>query len=135
MKVNAAGRWVPDEINDHPIIPYQGVGKHIPRGRKAAPPVVSCAHYPTDGNKVIPTLRQALKLAGLRDGMTISTHHHFRDGDKLTNQLFDLIADMGVKGGVVIHPVRVALPSRNEQHELSEDVPFSNAVSEVWRHG
>ncbi len=97
MKVNAAGRWVPDEINNHPIIPYQGVGKHIPRGRKAAPPVVSCANYPTDGDKVIPTLRQALKLAGLRDGMTISTHHHFRDGDKLTNQLFDTIADMGVK--------------------------------------
>ena len=96
-KINAAGRWVPDEINGKPVTPFQGVGKYIPKGRKAAPPIVSCANYPKDGNKVVKSLREALELCGLRDGMTITTHHHFRNGDKLANKLFDIIAEMGVK--------------------------------------
>ncbi len=96
-KINAAGRWVPDKINDQPVTPFQGVGKYIPTGRKAAPPIASCAHYPPDGNKVVPSLREALERAGLRDGMTISTHHHFRDGDKVAVKIFDIAAEMGVR--------------------------------------
>ncbi|MBI4721939.1 MAG: citrate lyase subunit alpha [Candidatus Stahlbacteria bacterium] len=96
-KNNAAGRWVPDEINGKPVIPYQGVGKYIPDYNKFAPRVASCANYPNDGNKIVPSLREALERAGLRDGMTLSTHHHFRDGDKIANILFDTVADMGVK--------------------------------------
>jgi citrate lyase subunit alpha/citrate CoA-transferase len=30
--------------------------------------------------------------------MTISTHHHFRDGDFLANMVFDIAHEMGVKG-------------------------------------
>jgi citrate lyase subunit alpha/citrate CoA-transferase len=97
MKVNAAGRRVPNKINGKPIIPFQGVGKYIPDYKKAAPKVASCADYPKDGNKVVPSLREALKRAGIRDGMTISTHHHFRNGDKVANILFDTIAGMGIK--------------------------------------
>jgi len=96
-KNNAAGRFVPEKINDQPVVPYEGVGKYIPKRRKAAPPVASCINYPKDGNKVVPSLEEALKKAGICDGMTISTHHHFRDGDKLTNLLFDTIAKMGIK--------------------------------------
>jgi citrate lyase subunit alpha/citrate CoA-transferase len=29
--------------------------------------------------------------------MTISTHHHFRNGDKVANKVFDVIAEMGIK--------------------------------------
>ncbi|MFQ5454420.1 MAG: citrate lyase subunit alpha [Candidatus Zixiibacteriota bacterium] len=29
--------------------------------------------------------------------MTISTHHHFRNGDKVSNPLFDAAASLGVK--------------------------------------
>ena len=60
-----------------------GVGKYRPQGTTAAPPVRTCTDYPDDGNKVVPELTTALKNAGLRDGMTISTHHHFRNGDKV----------------------------------------------------
>jgi citrate lyase alpha subunit len=28
--------------------------------------------------------------AGLKDGMTISTHHHFRDGDLVSNEIFNI---------------------------------------------
>jgi len=66
-------------------------------GRRAAPPVVTCADYPQDGNKLKSDLKTALKELGLRDGMTVSTHHHFRDGDLVANQLFDAAAELGVK--------------------------------------
>ncbi len=32
--INAAGRRVPLEINGQPVIPFKGVGKHRPSGRK-----------------------------------------------------------------------------------------------------
>ncbi len=94
---NAAGRLVPTEVNGQPQTPYLGVGKFRPTGRKAAPPIRTCADYPADGNKVVKNLKEALKKAGLKDGMTISTHHHFRNGDAVTNMLFDTIKSMGIK--------------------------------------
>ncbi len=94
---NEAGRWVPLEINGEPVIPYQGVGKYIPLGNKYAPPLPSCALYPSDGNKVAASLKDALVQAGLHDGMTISTHHHLRDGDFVANRIFDIAHEMGVK--------------------------------------
>ncbi len=94
---NAAGRSVPAEVNGKPGMPYMGLGKHKPQGNKAAPPLRTCSDYPKDGNKVVPDLATALKNAGLRDGMTISSHHHFRNGDRVANVVFDAAAEMGMK--------------------------------------
>ncbi|MEJ2738661.1 MAG: citrate lyase subunit alpha [Dehalococcoidia bacterium] len=94
---NAVGRMVPTEINGKPAVPFMGVGKYKPTGRKYAPPIPTCADYPPDGNKVVPDLKTALIKAGIKDGMTISTHHHFRFGDLLANELFRVIAEIGVK--------------------------------------
>ena len=94
---NAAGRLVPTTVNGEKQIPYKGIGKHKPTGRMAAPPIRSCVDYPADGNKIAKNLKEALKKAGLKDGMTISTHHHLRNGDVVTNLLFDTIKSMGIK--------------------------------------
>jgi citrate lyase subunit alpha / citrate CoA-transferase len=93
---NAAGRFVPTEVNGQLQIPFKGfvsdyarsrkgVNKYKPSGVKAKPPIRSCIDYPEDGNKVVKDLKTALKKAGLKDGMTISTHHHLRNGDAVTN--------------------------------------------------
>ena len=97
MIENAAGRLVPDEINGTGAVPFKGVGKHRPSGRKYAPSIPTCIDYPEDNNKVISSLREALVKCGLKDGMTISTHHHLRDGDLISNQIFEIAAEMGVK--------------------------------------
>ena len=94
---NAAGRMVPATINGEPVIPYQGVGKHRPTGRKHAPRIPTCADYPSEGDKRVASLKEALIRAGLHDGMTISTHHHFRNGDLLANMIFDIAHELGVK--------------------------------------
>jgi citrate lyase subunit alpha/citrate CoA-transferase len=94
---NAAGRLVPTIVNGRKEIPFPGVDKYKPKGNKAKPPIRTCIDYPEDGNKVVKNLKGALKRAGLKDGMTISTHHHLRNGDALTNILFDTIKSMGIK--------------------------------------
>ncbi len=94
---NAAGRLVPAEINGEKQIPYKGVGKYIPEGRRYGPPLASCANFPDDGNKLVKDLKEALIKSGLKDGMTISTHHHFRNGDIIANQIFDIAHELGIK--------------------------------------
>ncbi len=97
MIKNAAGRLVPDEVNGTKQIPFKGVGKYIPNGYTVRTKIRSCAEFPEDGNKVIKSLKESLKKAGIKDGMTISTHHHLRNGDLLTNKLFDEIKSLGIK--------------------------------------
>ncbi len=97
MVINAAGRSVPTEVNGEAQIPYLGVGKFKPTGRRYGPPLESCADFPEDGNKLVPSLKEALIQAGFKDGMTISTHHHFRNGDIVSNQIFDIAHEMGIK--------------------------------------
>jgi citrate lyase subunit alpha/citrate CoA-transferase len=97
MIKNAAGRMVPDQINGKEVTPYKGIGKHRPVGRKYSPPIPTCIDYPDDNNKVISSIREALERCGLKDGMTISTHHHLRDGDLVNNQIFDIASEMGIR--------------------------------------
>ena len=97
MVKNAAGRMVPTEVNGKPAVPFQGIGKFKPNGNKVAPPIATCADYPDDGNKLVADIKTALKKVGIKDGMTISTHHHFRNGDLVANQIFDAAAEIGVK--------------------------------------
>src|ERR1035437_9084505 len=94
---NAAGRLVPTVVNGQQVTPCQGIGKHRPTGRKYAPPISTILDYPTDGNKEVASLEEALRLCGLHDGMTISTHHHLRDGDLIANQIFEIAENLMVK--------------------------------------
>ena len=43
------------------------------------------------------SLEDAIRRCGLKDGMTISFHHHFRGGDKVVNLVVDKLAEMGCK--------------------------------------
>lgn len=48
-------------------------------------------------SKVVKTLKEAIALAGLKDGMSISFHHHLRNGDYVLNMVMEEIAAAGVK--------------------------------------
>ena len=47
--------------------------------------------------KLCRSLEEAVKRSGLKDGMTISFHHAFREGDKVVNLVIDTLARMGFK--------------------------------------
>ncbi len=97
FEINAAGRKVPLTVNGTAQVPFPGLGKHLPQGRKSAPPIRSSASYPPDGDKRVPDLRTALERCGLADGMTISSHHHFRNGDYIALETLRTAGEMGVK--------------------------------------
>jgi len=94
---NAAGRWIPPEINGEKVIPFKGIGKHRPSGNRYGPPIRTSIDYPPDGNKQVETLKDALVKSGIRDGMVISTHHHLRNGDLVANQVFKAASELGIK--------------------------------------
>ncbi|PJA96609.1 MAG: citrate lyase subunit alpha [Ignavibacteriales bacterium CG_4_9_14_3_um_filter_34_10] len=94
---NSAGRMVPTQINGEKQIPFMGVGKYVPKGKTTGTPIRSCSEFPADGNKLVKSVKEALIKSGVKDGMTISTHHHLRNGDVVTNMLFDIIHEMGIK--------------------------------------
>jgi len=97
MVKNAIGRKVPTHINGKRVVPFKGVGKYIPSAKKHAPAIASCANYPLDGDKQVSDLKSALIKAGIKNGMTISTHHHFRNGDLIANEIFAIASELGIK--------------------------------------
>lgn len=48
-------------------------------------------------NKVVKSLRDAILASGLSDGMTVSFHHHLRNGDYVLNLVMEKIASLGIK--------------------------------------
>ncbi|MEA5095244.1 citrate lyase subunit alpha [Sedimentibacter saalensis] len=48
-------------------------------------------------NKVVKSIKEAITLCGLKDGMRISFHHHLRNGDHVINMVMEEIANMGYK--------------------------------------
>ena len=48
-------------------------------------------------SKLIGTIREAIEKAGLKDGMTISFHHHMRNGDYVLNMVLAEAAAMGIR--------------------------------------
>jgi citrate lyase subunit alpha/citrate CoA-transferase len=97
LVTNAVGRRVPTHVNGRDEVPYKGVNQHSSTGNKAGPPIRSCSDYPTNGDKHVPDLETALRLCGLRDGMTISSHHHLRNGDQVALTALQTAARMGAK--------------------------------------
>ena len=52
--------------------------------------------------KVAASLREAIERAGLKDGMTVSFHHHLRNGDYVLNMVMQEIANLGI-GGLTVN--------------------------------
>lgn len=94
MVKNAIGRMVPDEIDGRKIRPFAGACADHGGGRKAGPPIPALVDY---SNKLRASLDEAIDACGIRDGMTVSFHHHLRDGDLLINMVADKLAARGLK--------------------------------------
>ncbi len=94
---NAVGREIPEDI-------LQLTGKEVFHGnqyfdgyefQKAGAKIQSVSH--SGGSKLVKNLHEAIKKCGIKDGMTISFHHHFRDGDYVVNMVMEEIHSMGIK--------------------------------------
>lgn len=93
--INKIGREIPDnlkELNDKKV--FNGEFALEPTGRLRGRTISKIE--PGEG-KLLDSIEEAIKKVGLKDGMTISFHHHFREGDYILNRVMDIISKMGIK--------------------------------------
>ena len=45
--------------------------------------------------KLVASIEEVIRLCGLKDGMTVSFHHHLRDGDQVLPMVMAKIQEMG----------------------------------------
>lgn len=95
MIKNGVGREIPEYIEGiGKIRPYESPFSLIPQGRKAGPKLKRPLPHQS---KLVGSIEEAIKATGLKDGMTISFHHHFRNGDYIVNMVMEAIAKLGIK--------------------------------------
>jgi len=89
--------------------------------------------------KIVASLEEAFRLADVRDGMTISFHHHLRDGDLVVNMALDVLAKMGIRDLVLAPSALFPVHERLLRHvrsgvirsiEGSVNGPVGRAASE-----
>lgn len=96
--INKAGREIPDYILKDGLEGYQGVNyKDGVSYTKVGPKVKPFIDRDKSQSKVLGSIREAIEKSGLKDGMTISFHHHFRNGDYVVNMVMEEIAKLGIK--------------------------------------
>lgn len=92
---NAVGREIPDNIEGiGKVKPYEGAFKNIGAIEKTKVKVSS--KLPNE-NKVLSSIRESIIKCGLKDGQTISFHHHLRDGDYVLNMVLKEVDELGIK--------------------------------------
>src|SRR5690554_2690145 len=92
---NAVGREIPDElVKKHSLKLYNGPFELEPTGKMKDPTI---SKINPSASKIVSNIEEAIKKVGLKDGMTISFHHHFRSGDYILNKVIDVIAKFGIK--------------------------------------
>ena len=80
-------------------------------------------------SKLVSSIREAVINCGIKDGMTISFHHHFREGDYVLNQVMDEIAKLNIKD-LVLFP-----SSLGKVHEPLIDHIKAGVVAEIHTSG
>jgi len=89
------GRELPAYIEEYgEVTPFQGAFKDA--GIKTRKAVALTSVTPTD-QKVLINLEQVFDKLNIQDGMTISFHHHLRNGDHVLNRVVEGLAKRGIK--------------------------------------
>ena len=95
--INAVGRDIPEEI-------LEMTGKEVFQGNhyrdgyvyKKDGPYTKCVVNNTQ-SKLVANIHDVLVKCGIKDGMTLGFHHHFRDGDYIVNMVMEEVHKMGIK--------------------------------------
>lgn len=125
MVRNGVGREIPKEYADqYGVFEGQFARKQAYQraSGKAAP------MFPGE-TKLVSSLREAIEKTGLKDGMTISFHHHFREGDYVLNMVMAEIAAMGIKN------LKLAASSIANVHEPLIEHIKNGVITEITSSG
>ena len=92
---SAVGRDIPTAAAGYgPVAAFAGAFQTTQPLRRYAPLMKQAR--PGD-DKVLDSLAEAFQRIPVKDGMTLSFHHHFRNGDGVLNQVLAVAASLGRK--------------------------------------
>ena len=94
--INAVGRSLPKEIGSYKVKRYKGPYEE-PAYHEAVITKRRPGHIIPGEKKLLPDLKAAILASGLKDGMTISFHHCFREGDRVIGQVLTAISELGIR--------------------------------------
>lgn len=119
VATNTLSRVIPDDLlTGRPL--YAGPFAREVAGHKAAARLSTIR--PGQG-KLLPNLHEAIRQSGLRDGMTVSFHHHLRNGDFVLNMVMQACAEIGLRDLTVatssIFPIHAPLVEHIKQGVVS----------------
>ena len=97
MVKNSLGREIPEVFNGKNYTPYKDPRSIKPETLQIRRASRMLKRNYSGNSKVVGGLREAIIASGLKDGMTISTHHHLRNGDRLLNDLVKEIDALGLR--------------------------------------
>ena len=128
---NKVGREVPEFIEHYgKVTPFAGAYAVTKDGVKTGARMKS---LPREEKKLVKDIKEAIVKSGLKDGMTVSFHHHMRNGDRVVNLVMQAIADMGIKD------IRIAISGIFECHsplvELIEQEVITQVVTNAFNPG
>jgi len=110
MALNSLGREIPESYAGRKLTGYRDPYSLAAIGMAATRPL---RRVNPGGGKLLGSLAEAIEASGLRDGMTISTHHALRNGDFLLNAVVAEIARIGLRGIWIasssVHPVHAEI--------------------------
>jgi citrate lyase subunit alpha/citrate CoA-transferase len=93
--MNAIGREIPAQVEGYgKAAPYAGAFANGPDMPRCAPAVKWAR---PGAAKLAASLEEVFRAIPVRDGMTLSFHHHFRNGDGVVNMVLATAAKLGIK--------------------------------------
>ena len=125
--INAVGREIPEEIlKITGKEPFKGNHYFDGYEYKKDGPSTRCV-INSEGSKLVENIHEVLVKCGIKDGMTLGFHHHFRDGDYVVNMVMEEIHNMGIKD------ITICASSLGKAHdklvEFIEDGTITNIQS------
>lgn len=128
---NAINREIPDFVSGiGNLEPFTGAWNKLKKGWMDEPsiPPPNKAKLPHQ-TKLTSDLEEAIKKTSPKDGMTISFHHHLRNGDYILVAAMNIIAKLGIKN------ITLSSSSLNESHTPILKYLHDGTISRIWTSG
>jgi citrate lyase subunit alpha/citrate CoA-transferase len=132
MMKNSIGRLVPAE--EVPglgkLAPYAGPFSRVIDSDYQAPRLAApLKAVPPTRSKVVADIKTAIKNSGLENGMTISFHHHLRNGDAVLPMVMSALDEMGFRD------LTIAPSSLTDAHNCVADYVRKGVISRIFTSG
>ncbi|PJJ28994.1 citrate lyase subunit alpha [Lacrimispora celerecrescens] len=127
--INAVGRDIPEEILKLTgKEPFMGVHHFDGSVYKKDGPFTKCV-INSEGSKLVDSIHDCLVKCGIRDGMTLGFHHHFREGDYVVNMVMEEIHNMGIKD------ITICASSLGKAHDKLVDYIEDETITGIQSSG